>query len=238
MPRSPHVLLCVALTCLIALPASAREAPYEACPAPSRDGIGKCYMGREIAQVMGHQGAEWLERPEREQEERPSVLIRNLPLRPGANVADIGAATGYFAFRIAALVPQGKVYAVDIQPEMLQIMERRKRENGVRNVQPVLGTIDDPRLPADSVDLVLMVDVYHEFSQPREMMQAVARALRAGGRVALVEYRAEDPDVPIKMLHKMTQAQAIREMAAAGLRHVETRDVLPWQHLMFFEKQP
>jgi ubiquinone/menaquinone biosynthesis C-methylase UbiE len=238
MLRHTPALLCLALATILALPACAREPAYEACPGRSRDGIGKCYMGREIAQVMGHQGAEWLERPEREQEERPSLLIRNLPLAPGAHVADIGAGTGYFAFRIAPLVPQGKVYAVDIQPEMLRIIERRTGETGVRNVQPVLGTIEDPKLPAQSVDLVLMVDVYHEFSHPREMMQAVTRALRPGGRVALVEYRAEDPDVPIRMVHKMTQAQAIREMAAVGLRHVETRAVLPWQHLMFFEKQP
>jgi FkbM family methyltransferase len=153
-------------------------------------------------------------------------------------VADIGAGTGYFAFRIAPLVPQGTVLAVDIQPEMLEIVERSKRESGVRNVQTLLGAIDDPRLPAQSVDLVLMVDVYHEFSHPREMMLSIVRALRPGGRVALVEYRAEDPAVPIKALHKMSERQAIREMAAVGLQHVETRNALPWQHLMFFEKRP
>lgn len=234
--RTLPSLVLAALLCLI-LPVSARDAPaYTPCPTRAPDGIGKCYMGREIAQVMGHLGAGWLDRPEREQEERPSLLIRNLGLKSADVVADIGAGSGYFAFRIAPAVPQGKVVAVDIQPEMLQIIELRKVESGVRNVQPLLGAIDDPRLPAGSVDLVLMVDVYHEFSHPREMMAGIVRALRPGGRVALVEYRAEDPEVPIKALHKMTERQAIREMAAAGLRHVETRSVLPWQHLMFFEK--
>jgi ubiquinone/menaquinone biosynthesis C-methylase UbiE len=221
---------------LLATAASAEEAVYAACQR-SRDGIGKCYMGREIAQVMGHLGAAWLDRPEREEEERPSVLIRNLGLAPADVVADIGAGTGYFSFRIAPLVPGGKVLAVDIQPEMLDIIRRKQRETGIRNVEPVLGAIDDPKLASGSVDLVLMVDVYHEFSHPREMMRAVARALKPGGRVALVEYRAEDPRVPIKPLHKMTQEQAGKEMGAVGLEWIETRDVLPWQHLMFFRKR-
>jgi ubiquinone/menaquinone biosynthesis C-methylase UbiE len=214
----------------------ADDAAYTACPRSS-DGIGKCYMGREIAQVMGHLGAAWLDRPEREREERPGILIRNLGLAPADVVADIGAGTGYFSLRIAPLVPGGKVLAVDIQPEMLDIIRRKQRKTGIRNVEPVLGASDDPRLAPASVDLVLMVDVYHEFSQPREMMRAIATALRRGGRVALVEYRAEDPQVPIKPLHKMTQAQATKEMAAVGLQWIETRDVLPWQHLMFFRKR-
>ena len=209
---------------------------YEPCAA-SRDGIGKCYMGREIAQVMGHLGAAWLERAEREQEERPSVLIRNLELAPTDVVADVGAGTGYFSFRIAPLVPQGKVLAVDIQPEMLDHIRRRQGETALRNVEPVLGTLDDPKLPPASVDLALLVDVYHEFSYPREMMLAIARALKPGGRVALVEYRAEDPRVPIKRLHKMSERQAIEEMNAVGLLWMETRAVLPWQHLMFFRKR-
>jgi ubiquinone/menaquinone biosynthesis C-methylase UbiE len=193
-------------------------------------------MGREIAQVMGHLGAAWLERPEREEEERPSVLIRNLGLSPADVVADVGAGTGYFAFRIAPLVAHGKVLAVDIQPEMLEHIQRRRTETGLRNVEPVLGTFDDPKLPPASVDLVLLVDVYHEFSHPREMMLAIASALKPGGRLALVEYRAEDSDVPIKRLHKMSERQAIREMNAVGLVWIETRSVLPWQHLMFFRK--
>jgi FkbM family methyltransferase len=194
-------------------------------------------MGREIAQVMGHLGASWLERAEREQEERPSVLIRNLRLAPTDVVADVGAGTGYFSFRIAPLVPQGKVVAVDIQPEMLEHIRRRQGETGIRNVEPVLGALDDPNLAPGSVDLALLVDVYHEFSHPREMMLAIARALKPDGRVALVEYRAEDAGVPIKRLHKMSERQAIKEMQAAGLVWIETRAVLPWQHLMFFRKE-
>jgi ubiquinone/menaquinone biosynthesis C-methylase UbiE len=212
-----------------------QDAPYQACP--RGDGIGKCYMGREIAQVMGHLGAAWLDRPEREAEEAPSLLVRNLGLKPGDVVADVGAGTGYFALRIAPLVPRGKVLAVDVQPEMLQILEHKRREARLRNVQPMLGKPDDPRLPAGSVDLALLVDVYHEFAYPREMMLGVVRALKPGGRVALVEYREEDPRVPIRPSHKMSQAQAKVEMAAVGLAWTHTLDVLPWQHLMFFEKR-
>ncbi len=228
-------LAAAVLACLLTPPLGAQPA-YESCPA-SRDGIGKCYLGREISQVMGHFGAAWLERAQREEEERPSVLIRNLGLAPTDVVADVGAGTGYFSFRIAPLVPQGKVLAVDIQPEMLDYIRRRQAETGIRNVEPILGALDDPKLAPASVDLALLVDVYHEVSHPREMMLAIARALKPGGRVALVEYRAEDPGVPIKRLHKMSERQAIKEMSAVGLAWAETRSVLPWQHLMFFRKQ-
>jgi SAM-dependent methyltransferase len=225
----------VVLPCVLTQALGAQPG-YQSCPA-SRDGIGKCYMGREISQVMGHLGAAWLERAQREEEERPSVLIRNLGLASTDVVADVGAGTGYFSFRIAPLVPQGKVLAVDIQPEMLDYIRRRQAETGIRNVEPVLGTLDDPKLAPASVDLALLVDVYHEFSHPREMMLAIVRALKPGGRVALVEYRGEDAGVPIKRLHKMSERQAIKEMSAVGLVWVETRSVLPWQHLMFFRKQ-
>lgn len=202
---------------------------------PSRDGIGKRYMGREISRVMGHQGARWLERSSREQEERTDILVRELAPEPTDVVADIGAGTGYFTFRISPLVPDGKVMAVDIQQEMLDIIEARAKESA-DNVVPVLGTVADTRLPGESVDLVLLVDAYHEFSHPREMGQSMVRALRPGGRIALVEYRAEDPTVAIKPLHKMSEAQAIKEMEALGLRWLETRGSLPQQHLMFFVK--
>jgi SAM-dependent methyltransferase len=215
--------------------AQERDAVYEACP--RTDGIGKCYMGREIAQVMGHLGAAWLDRPEREGEEAPAVLIRSLGLEPDDVIADVGAGTGYYALRIAPLVPQGKVLAVDVQPEMLQILEHKRREARLRNIHPMLGKPDDPRLAAGTVDLVLMVDVYHEFAYPREMMQGIVRALKPGGRVALVEYREEDARVPIRPSHKMSQTQAKAEMAAAGLTWTQTLDVLPWQHLMLFEKR-
>jgi ubiquinone/menaquinone biosynthesis C-methylase UbiE len=235
MRRVLVLLLALACPTAEALAAQPPQPWYAACK-PSNDGTGKCYMGREIAQVMGHMGAAWLDRPEREKEERPSILIRNLGLAPGDVVADIGAGTGYFSLRIAPLVPKGRVLAVDIQPEMLAIIRDKQRDTGIGNVEPVLGAIDDPKLAPASVDLVLMVDVYHEFSHPREMMLAVVAALKPGGRVALVEYRGEDPGVPIKPLHKMTQAQARNELAAVGLQWIETRDVLPWQHLMFFRR--
>jgi ubiquinone/menaquinone biosynthesis C-methylase UbiE len=216
---------------------SQSDSIYQYKASQSADGTGKYYMGREIAQVMGHQGAGWLERSEREQEERTDLLLKNLDLQPTDVVADIGAGTGYFTFRISPRVPQGKVLAVDIQQEMIDYLNKSKASNKADNVQAVLGTISDPNLPAGTVDLVLFVDAYHEFSHPREMMQAIVTALKPGGRVALVEYRAEDPNVPIRPRHKMTVAQATKEMKAVGLTLKNTSDVLPQQHLMFFEKK-
>ncbi len=203
---------------------------------PSRDGIGKVYMGREISHVMGHLGAAWLERPEREREERTDLLIDLLPLAADNVVADIGAGTGYFTFPVAERVPEGKVLAVDIQPEMLAIIEERKRALGRDNVETVLGEIDDPGLGEDAVDLIFIVDAYHEFSHPWEMGTAMARALRPGGKLVLIEYRAEDASVPIKRLHKMSEAQAKLEMAELGLGWVETRNELPQQHVLVFQK--
>jgi len=211
---------------------------YEVRRVHDPNGIGKFYMGREIAQVMGHQAAGWLERPEREREEQPAKLMKALKLRPGDRVADIGAGSGYFTFRIAGEVgPKGKVYAVDIQKEMLDIIRQRMQTGRLTNVEPVLGTITDPKLPAASVDLILLVDVYHEFSHPYEMTEAMVKALKPGGRLVFVEYRLEDAKVPIKLVHKMTQRQVLKEMAAHPLRHVQTSDVLPWQHIMIFEKK-
>ena len=200
----------------------------------SADGTGKFYQGRDIAQVMGHQGASWLERSGREEEEGTDVLINALNLQPDDVVADIGAGSGYFTFRISPRVPQGKVLAVDIQPEMLEMIQKKQQDTGGTNVQTILGTADDPRLPTDSVDWVLLVDAYHEFSHPYEMMRDVTDALAPGGRVALVEYREEDPSVPIKPRHKMTETQAVKEMQAVGLKLLENKDVLPQQHLMIF----
>jgi ubiquinone/menaquinone biosynthesis C-methylase UbiE len=203
--------------------------------APSRDGIGKLYFGREISQVMGHQGAAWLERRSRVSEEQPDRVVEGMALAADAVVADIGAGTGYFTFRLAQAVPNGRVYAVDVQPEMLEILDKRIARRAITNVIPILGAVDDPKLPAASLDAVLLVDAYHEFAYPFEMMQGIRRALRPGGRVFLIEYRGEDPRVPIKPLHKMTQAQAITELEAVGLRWIETRDLLPLQHFMVFE---
>jgi SAM-dependent methyltransferase len=203
---------------------------------PSRDGIGKVYMGREISFVMGHRGIDWLERPEREIEERPDLLIESLDLEPHDVVADIGAGSGYFTFRLSPLVPRGRVMAVDIQPEMLTVLERRSDELGATNVETVLGSETDPNLAAASVDAVLLVDAYHEFSHPREMMEAIYRALGPGGTVYLVEYRGEDPEIPILPLHKMTVRQARLELEAVGFAFVQNIRRLPLQHLMVFRK--
>ena len=233
-----HRLL--ALVAFVALPiqpvAAAQDVDHYTLRTPSRDGIGKVYMGREISFVMGHQGVGWLERPDRARQERTNLLVASMDLAPDAVVADIGAGSGYFTFRIAPLVPDGRVLAVDIQPEMLEIVEQRRRQRGLANVEAVRGSVTDPRLPAGAVDAALLVDAYHEFSHPREMMSALFTALRPGGRVYLVEYRAEDPSVPIKPLHKMSERQARRELEAVGLRFVDNRDALPQQHLLIFEK--
>jgi SAM-dependent methyltransferase len=202
------------------------------------DGIGKFYMGREIAQVMGHLGAGWLERPEREREEQPQKLMDALQLKAGDVVADVGAGTGYFTTRLAREVgPAGRVKAIDIQQEMLDILKARLADERLDNVDLVLGEEADPRLPAASIDLALMVDVYHEFEYPYEMMQHIVRALKPGGRVVLVEYRLEAPKVPIKRLHKMSAAQAVREMRVVGLHHCRTIPTLPRQHILVFARE-
>jgi ubiquinone/menaquinone biosynthesis C-methylase UbiE len=214
----------------------ARPTDYETRTNHDPDGIGKFYMGREIAHVMGYQGAEWLERPERVEEERPDQVVDQMKLKPADVVADIGAGTGYFSFRISRVVKQGKVFAVDIQPEMLGVIEKRKKESKTDNVIAVKSEETDAKLPDNSVDVVLLVDVYHEFSFPREMMLSVVKAMKPGGRVVQIEYRGEDPDVPIKLLHKMTVAQARKEMAAVGLVWKETKTFLPQQHFIVYEK--
>ncbi len=215
---------------------AANQPPYEFGQA-SRDGIGKFYMGREISHVMGHLGAGWLERPTRVREERTDLLLNNLPLAPGDVVADIGAGTGYFTLPIAKRVlPDGRALAVDIQQEMLSIVERRMASEGIENIDRILATETDPRLPPGTVDLVLLVDAYHEFSHPREVMQGVFTGLKPGGKVVLIEYRAEDPRVPIKRLHKMSEQQAIAELEAIGFLWERTEDFLPQQHFMVFAK--
>jgi precorrin-6B methylase 2 len=230
----PHLLLLLALN---AGPIVAFGAEHYTFREASRDGIGKVYMGREIAHVMGHRGAGWLERPAREQEERTDLLLMGLGLQPGDVVADIGAGTGYFTLPMARQVgDKGRVLAVDIQPEMLAIVERRMLAEDVFNIEMILATETDPRLPGGAVDVVLMVDAYHEFSHPREVMEQVAASLSERGRVILVEYRGEDPSVPIKPLHKMTVAQASREMAAVGLELDQLREELPRQPIMIFRR--
>ena len=203
---------------------------------PSRDGTGKLYMGREISHVMGHLGAGWLERPSREREERTDLLIQNMDLKATDSVVDLGAGTGYFSFPIAQQLTAGKVLSIDIEPEMLKRIEQRKTVSGIQNIETVLASKTNPNIPADSVDVVLLVDAYHEFSHPREVMAAVSKGLKPGGRVILVEYRGEDRKVPIKRLHKMTQQQAKKELNAVGLRWQRTDQYLPQQHVMVFTK--
>ena len=234
MPATYQWLALLFLPLAVATPAWS-ETVYKQ-KSPSWDGIGKVYMGREISHVMGHLGAGWLERPEREREERTDLLVSRLPLEVDDVVADIGAGTGYFSFPVAERVPEGRVLAVDIQPEMLALIEARKSETGIANVMPVLGTIEDPNLPTAGVDLIFIVDAYHEFSHPREMGEAMVRSLVPGGKLILIEYRGEDPRVPIKPLHKMTARQAKKEMAALGLNWLRTDDYLPQQHVLIFEK--
>jgi ubiquinone/menaquinone biosynthesis C-methylase UbiE len=193
------------------------------------------YMGRPVAQTMHYEGAPWLIRDSREREERCSLLLANLGLRRGMTVCDMGCGNGYYSLPLAKLVgPQGRVLAVDIQPEMLAMLERREADAKLNNIETILGTAHDPRLPEGAVDLILLVDVYHEFSYPEPMLAAMRRALKPDGLIALVEYRAEDPDVPIRPLHKMSKRQILKEFPANGFRLVKEFNRLPWQHLMFF----
>ncbi len=229
------ILATLAVACAQGDSARTQEGPYEYGEA-SRDGTGKFYMDREIAHVMGHRAAMWLERDGREREERTDLLIERLPLEKDHVVADIGAGTGYFSFPVAHRVPEGKVFAVDIQPEMLDIIREKLSASPIGNVEPRLGSITDVRLPANSVDLAFIVDAYHEFSHPVEMGQSLVRALKPGGRLVLIEYRGEDPDVPIKPLHKMTLRQARLEMEALGLEWERLDSKLPQQHMLFFRK--
>ncbi len=233
--RAVLALLAFAAT---SLAIAQKTAPrYQSAPA-SRDGIGKVYMGREIAGVMGWQGASWLEREERQQEERGDLLLRELALKPGMVVADIGAGTGYYARRMAPLVTSsGVVYATDVQPEMMQMLADSAKKAGLTNIKPILGGLQSVNLPDNSIDLAIMVDVYHELEFPFEVMESLVRALKPGGRIAYVEYRAEDPRVPIKALHKMSEAQIRREAAAHALVWDRTASTLPWQHVVIFRKK-
>ena len=200
------------------------------------NGIGKWYMGREIAYVMGFQGINWLERSEREIEEDVATLIKNMKIKTDDTIADIGAGSGYHVFKMAPLADKGLVYAVDIQPEMLEAIELKKKSKRVSNVETVLGSTKSINLPKNSLDKVLLVDVYHEFSNPFEMIESIKNALKPNGLLFLIEYRGEDPNVPIKKIHKMTKKQSIAEMRAVGLKLKENIDNLPWQHCMIFEK--
>ncbi|KRO85907.1 MAG: methyltransferase type 11 [Cryomorphaceae bacterium BACL29 MAG-121220-bin8] len=201
------------------------------------NGIGKWYMGREIAYVMGFEGIGWLERPEREKEENVSKLIQNMKIKSDDVIADIGAGSGYHAFRMAPLAKNGLVYAVDVQTEMLMAIEKNKEISKIKNIETILGTEKSVEIPKNSVDKILMVDVYHEFSFPVEMISSMKNALKSNGQLFLIEYRSEDPLVPIKSIHKMSEKQAVKEMEAAGFKLKRNIDNLPWQHCMIFIKK-
>lgn len=216
------------------------SARYEFRADHDPNGIGKFYMGREIAHVMGFAAAPWLERPEREKEEATSKLIKALDLRPGMVVADVGAGSGVLTLPISGRVGRkGRVYAVDVQQEMLDRLAGKVKSRKIENVELVLGTEKSPELPPETVDLALMVDVYHEFAFPYEMLLELSKAMKPGGRVVFVEFRMEDPRVPIKLVHKMTEAQVKKEIGLPefGLKWKETIGTLPWQHVIVFEKQ-
>lgn len=195
------------------------------------------YMGRRIARTMHYLGAPWLVRESREREEECSKLMKALQIKPGQTVCDLGCGNGFYTLMLAREVgPKGTVWAVDIQPEMLELLEDRAASRGVPNIQPQLGTIVSPQLPEGKLDLILIVDVYHEFSHPEQMLAAIRNSLAPTGRIALAEYRAEDPEVPIKRLHKMSQRQVMKEYEANGFKLVGQYDDLPWQHLFFFAR--
>ncbi len=213
---------------------------YETRADHDPNGIGKFYMGREIALVMGFGGVDWLERPEREIEERLTLLTRSLNLKPGEIVADIGAGSGVISLRMAEqLLPDGKVLAVDVQDEMLERLKANCEKFGVTNVEPVKSTQTSTGLNPGSIDMAIMVDVYHEFEFPYEMMTDISQAVKPGGRVILVEYRKEDPTVRIKEVHKMSQTQAKKEVEQPEfeLKWTETIHILPRQHILVFTKQ-
>lgn len=211
----------------------AQPSPAQQTPPPRTS-----YKGREIAQTMSFHGAPWLLRPEREEEEEPAQLLKALRIRKGQRVADIGCGNGFYSLRMARLAgPEGRVLAVDIQPEMLSLLRDRAKQAGLENIEPVLGQPFDPKLPQGRLDLILLVDVYHEFAYPERMLAAMRESLKPNGVIALAEYRAEDPKVPIRRRHKMSKQQILKEFAPNGLRLAREYDGLPWQHLMFFKRK-
>jgi precorrin-6B methylase 2 len=205
-------------------------------PAPSGP---KIYMGRAIADVMTFHGADWLVRDTRDAEEQPDKMLDALKIQPGMTVADVGAGVGYTSVKMARRVgPKGTVLATDVQPEMLRMLDANAKDLGIKNIRPVLCTPTDAKLPENAVDLILMVDVYHECSDPEATLKGLRKALKPNGRLVLVEFRAEDPEVPIKPEHKMSVAQVRKELEANGFVFKESLEFLPWQHVIILEKKP
>ena len=236
MNHSRRQRICYLLFC-VAVCACGQTVAWTAEDDPSVPPALTEYKGREIAQTMHFNGAPWLVRENREREEDCEKMLANLGVKPGMTICDMGCGNGFYTLRLAKMVgPDGHVLAVDIQPEMLSLLHQRARKEGVTNITPILGSVIDPYLPADSVDRVLCVDVYHEFSHPEQMLAALRKAMKPDGRLVLVEFREEDVTVPIKPLHKMSKRQVNKELQPNGYRLVSEFDGLPWQHMMFFGK--
>jgi SAM-dependent methyltransferase len=245
MPRLRTAPLAIGLILTLILPLARAQTPPAQKPAlrPARAATApdgpKVYMGREIAPVMTFHGADWLVRDTREAEEQPEKMLDALKIQPGMTVADVGAGVGYTSLKIARRVgPRGTVLATDVQPEMLRMLAQNARDFGVKNIKPILCTATDPKLPENSVDLILMIDVYHELSEPETALKGLRKALKPSGRMVLVEFRAEDPEVPIKPEHKMSVAQARKELEGNGFAFAESLEFLPWQHIIIFNKKP
>ncbi|QDU26302.1 Ubiquinone/menaquinone biosynthesis C-methyltransferase UbiE [Anatilimnocola aggregata] len=230
-----RIAFALCLFAILSSLAAAQEREPAAARRPQQPPALTEYKGRVIAQTMHYAGAPWLVRDNREQEERCSLMLTNLGVKPGMNICDMGCGNGFYTLQLAKMVGErGHLYAVDIQPEMLKLLKERASKQGVKNYSPILGTFTDPKLPKEKIDLILLVDVYHEFSHPEQMLAAMRESLAPGGLIALVEYRAEDPEVPIKPEHKMTKEQILKELPANGFKLAKEFDRLPWQHLMFF----
>ena len=235
MPLSRLLQIALILSATLALitPVKAQEpAKQERIP----PGL-KVYKGRQVAQTMHYLGAEWLTRDSREQEERCSLMLTNLGIKRGMTICDMGCGNGFYSVQLAKMVgPDGKILAVDIQPEMLTFLKEKAAKESITNIEPILGTLIDPKLPESKVDLILCVDVYHEFSHPEHMLKAMRKSLASKGLLVLVEFRAEDKNVPIKPEHKMTKKQIMKELPPLGYKLAKEFDKLPWQHMMFFER--
>ncbi len=217
--------------------AAKQQKPTYSTKKPSSGGIGKVYMGREISFVMDASGASWLERNNRNEEENTALAIANLPINKSSVVADIGAGSGYYSFKIAEKVPAGKVYAVEIQDEFINILKDNKQAKNAVNVEIVKGSLKSPNLLTASIDLAIMVDVYHELEFPAEMLQALYKSLKPQGKILLLEYKAEDATIAIKELHKMSVAQVSKELSSNGFKLLKRGNFLPMQHFLVFEKK-